>query len=48
MDDVYSINLAKTIFREGFNGGDLEAVLSIYDDAYADMSFGMPSFKHST
>jgi ketosteroid isomerase-like protein len=47
MDDVYAINLAKTIFREGFNDGDPETVLSIYDDAFADMSFGMPSFYYT-
>jgi ketosteroid isomerase-like protein len=47
MDDVYAINLAKTILREGFNDGDVERILSVYDDAYADMSFGMPSFYYS-
>ena len=47
MDDTYAINLAKTIFREGFNEGDTEMVLSIYDDAFADMSFGMPCFYYS-
>jgi len=47
MDDVYAINLAKTILREGYNEGDPERVLSVYDDAFADMSFGMPSFYYS-
>ncbi len=47
MDDIYAVNLAKTIFREGFSEGDTERVLSIYDDAFADMSFGMPSFYYS-
>ena len=47
MDDIYAINLAKTIFREGFNAGDTERVLSIYADEFADMSFGMPSFYSS-
>jgi ketosteroid isomerase-like protein len=47
MDDIYAINLAKTILREGFNDGDVERILSVYDDAYADMSFGMPSFYYS-
>lgn len=46
-DDVYAINLAKTILREGYNNGDAERVLSVYDDAFADMSFGMPSFYYS-
>ena len=47
MDDVYAINLAKTSLREGFNHGDIEGVLSVYDDAFADMSFGLPSFYYS-
>jgi len=47
MDDIYAINLAKSIMREGFNRGDLEQVLSIYDNGYADMSFGFPSFYYS-
>lgn len=44
MDDIYAINLAKSIFREGFNHADVEQILSIYDDGYADLSFGFPSF----
>jgi ketosteroid isomerase-like protein len=47
MDDVYAINLAKTILREGFNNGDIERILSVYDDSFADMSFAMPSFYFS-
>ncbi len=47
MDDVYAINLAKTTLREGYNEGDPERILSVYDDAFADMSFGMPSFYYS-
>jgi ketosteroid isomerase-like protein len=47
MDDVYAINLAKTNLREGYNEGDSERILSVYDDTYADMSFGMPSFYFS-
>jgi ketosteroid isomerase-like protein len=47
MEDVYAINLAKTNLREGFNEGDVERVLSVYDDAFVDMSFGMPSFYYS-
>ena len=47
MDDVYAINLAKTNLREGFNAGQVERILSVYDDAFADMSFGMPSFYYS-
>jgi hypothetical protein len=44
MDDIYAIDLAKSIFREGFNHGDVEQVLSVYDYGYADLSFGLPSF----
>ena len=47
MDDIYAINLAKTRYRDGFDLGDAELVLSVYDDAFADMSFGMPSFYYS-
>jgi ketosteroid isomerase-like protein len=47
MDDVYAINLAKTTLREGYREGDPERILSVYDDAFADMSFGMPSFYYS-
>lgn len=44
MDDICAINLAKSRFREGFALGDEEQILSIYADAFVDMSFGMPSF----
>ena len=47
MDDTYAINLAKSRFREGFKRADEEMVLSIYDHAFADMSFGLPSFFDS-
>ena len=46
-DDIYAINLAKTKYRDGFDLGDAELVLSVYDDAFADMAFGMPSFYYS-
>jgi hypothetical protein len=29
------------------NHGDTETILSVYDDSFADMSFGMPSFHYS-
>ena len=47
MDDTYAINLAKSRFREGFKRADEEMVLSIYDHAFVDMSFGLPSFFDS-
>jgi ketosteroid isomerase-like protein len=46
-DDIYAINLAKTRYRDGFDIGDAELVLSVYDDTFADMAFGMPSFYYS-
>ena len=45
--DIYAINLAKTRYRDGFDAGDPELVLSVYDEAFADMAFGMPSFYYS-
>lgn len=47
MDDIYAINLAKSKFRDGFKLADAEQILSIYDDGFADMSFGLPSFYYS-
>jgi ketosteroid isomerase-like protein len=44
MDDVHAINVAKTKFREGYNSGDIERVLSVFSDALTDMSDGEPSF----
>ena len=38
---------AETSFREGFKRADEELILSIYDCAFADMSFGLPSFYDS-
>lgn len=47
MNDVYAINLAKSRLRDGYNRADEEMVLSVYDDAFSDMSFAMPSFYGS-
>jgi ketosteroid isomerase-like protein len=43
MDDVYSISVAKTEYREGYNTGDVERVLAVFADAFIDMSEGQPS-----
>jgi len=44
MDDSYLINVAKTEFREGYNRGDVDQVLSVFDDeGFTDMSEGGPS-----
>lgn len=44
MDDVYAINLAKTRIREGYENEDVDAILSVYDDSFTDMSASYPSF----
>lgn len=44
MDDRYAINLAKTKFREGFNTGDIERVMSVYAEGVLEMWEGEPTF----
>ena len=44
MDDVHSISIAKTEYRDGFNTGDVERILAVFQDGYIDMSEGQPSF----
>lgn len=44
MTDAEAIRLAKTVFREGYNRGDVETVLSVFADGFNDMSDGRPSF----
>jgi ketosteroid isomerase-like protein len=43
MKDQYSINVAKTEFREGYNNGDIDRVQSMFSDTFTDMSTGFPS-----
>ncbi|MGC1999117.1 MAG: nuclear transport factor 2 family protein [Candidatus Acidiferrales bacterium] len=44
MDDTYRINVAKTTFREAYNRGDVDRLLSVFDEAgFTDMSEGGPS-----
>jgi ketosteroid isomerase-like protein len=44
MDDTYLINTAKTEFREAYNRGDVEQLLSVFDEeGFTDMSEGGPS-----
>jgi len=43
MDDTYAINLAKSKYREGFETGDVERVLSVFAPEFTDMSDGRPS-----
>jgi len=44
MSGIYEINLAKTEFREGFNAGDVDRVLSVFSESFTDFSDGLPSF----
>lgn len=39
-DDIYLINEAKTDFRDAYNSGDLELLLSTFDKSFVDMSQG--------
>ena len=44
MDDTYRINVAKTEFREAYNRGDADQLLSVfYEDDLTDMSDGSPN-----
>lgn len=43
-DDIYQINAAKTEFREAFNTGDVERLLSVFHNEFIDLSLGQPSF----
>src|SRR4051812_40978531 len=44
MDDLYAINVAKTIYREGYDRGDTAQVLSVFADGFYDMSSSGPSY----
>ena len=43
MDDTYAINVAKTEYREGFNTGNADRVLSVFAPEFTDDSDGRPS-----
>ena len=44
MDAKYAINLAKTTYREAYEQGDVEKLLSVFvTDGFTDMSDGQPS-----
>lgn len=44
MDDTYGINVAKTEFREAYNTGDVDRLLSVFNpDGFTDMSEGGPT-----
>lgn len=44
MNDEEAISLAKTEFREAYNTGNLERLLSIFADSFTNMSEGEASF----
>src|SRR5215472_15681137 len=44
MDDSYAIRLAKTKLRDAYSKGDVNGVLSVFADGYADASAGLASF----
>ena len=44
MDDTYQINVAKTEFREAYNRGDVDQLLSVFEEeGFIDMSEGRPN-----
>ena len=44
MNDAYSIRLAKTELRDGYNRGDVDRILSVFSDGLGDLSTGCASF----
>ena len=44
MNDSYAIRLAKTKLRDAYCDGNVNGVLSVFADGYADMSAGLASF----
>ena len=47
MDDQYAISLAMTEFRDGWNGGDVNRILSAFADEFTNWSEDTPSFYGS-
>ncbi len=44
MDDIYSLNVAKTEFREAYNTGDVNRLMAVFNaGGFTDMSEGGPS-----
>ena len=43
VDDTYAINVAKTEYREGFNTGDPDRVLSVFAPEFTDNADGRAS-----
>jgi ketosteroid isomerase-like protein len=43
VDDTYAINVAKTEYREGFNTGNADRILSVFASEFTDNSDARPS-----
>jgi len=43
-NDSYHIAVAKSEYRDGYNEGDVQKVLSVFAGGFIDMSDGQPSF----
>lgn len=43
MDDTYRLNAAKTEFREAYNRGDVDQLLSVFHEDLTDMSAAGPN-----
>jgi ketosteroid isomerase-like protein len=43
-EDQYRISVAKTAYREAYNTGDVERLLSVFGSRFTDCSDGEPSF----
>ncbi len=48
MNEIYAINAAKTELREGYNTADVDRILSVFADAFTDMSDNQPTFRSSS
>jgi ketosteroid isomerase-like protein len=48
MDDAYAIAVAKTVYRDGYNEGNVDKILSVFAPGFFDMSEGQPYFGGST
>jgi ketosteroid isomerase-like protein len=47
MDDEQALSLVKTEYREGYNSGDVDRVMSVFGEGFILMSEGKPSFYQS-
>ena len=45
MDDAHAIAVAKSQYRDGYNEGDVDKVLSVFAPGFADLSEGQPAFS---